>query len=269
MTALVDAHCHLQLLVEREGGGAVEAALEASAAAGVEQVVCAGINLEDSDRCRVIAESNPGVFFTAGWHPHEPTVPDPAQLRALEELLSHPRAVGVGEIGLDQYWRPGYHETPLSVQQRSFALMLELARAHGLPAVVHDRLSHQEVLAAIDACPGVRGVMHCMSGDDRHARRCRERGFVISFAGNVTYRRNDGIRQAAREVDPEGYAVETDAPFLAPVPHRGRPSIPAHVADTAREVASLRGVSASLVAEQTTRNARRLFALPAQDRLHA
>ncbi|MGP8161682.1 MAG: TatD family hydrolase [Candidatus Dormibacteria bacterium] len=265
---LVDSHCHLQILAEREGGAGVARALEQAAAAGVEQIVCPGLNLEDSHRCREIAEAHPGVFFTVGWHPHERAAPDRAQLDALDQLLGHPRAVGVGEVGLDQYWRPGYHETPLEVQQAALHQMLELARAHALPVVIHDRDSHAEVLAAVDAIPAVRGVMHSFTGDAAHARRCRQRGFLVSFSGIVTFPRSEGIQDAARTVDGEGYLVETDTPFLAPVPHRGRANTPAYVAATAAALARLRGVDAESVAAQTTANARRLFGLAAEDRLH-
>jgi TatD DNase family protein len=263
----VDTHCHLQLLAEEDGADAVEAALVAAAAAGVEQVVCAGLNVEDSDRCREIAEAHHGVFFTAGWHPHEKLAPDPAQLRALEELLGHPRAVGVGEIGLDRYWRPGYHDTPLDVQIKAFHAMLELARAHSLPAVVHDREAHAEVLAAIDRVPGVRGVMHCMSGDAEHAARSREREFLVSFAGTVTFPHSDPIREAAAAVPGDGYVVETDSPFLAPLPHRGRRNTPAFLPATGAAVAALRASDLDTVAAETTANARRLFALDPEDRL--
>jgi len=265
---LVDSHCHLQILAQWEGGAGVARALEQAVAAGVEQIVCPGLNLEDSHRCREIAEAHPGVFFTVGWHPHERAAPDHVQLDALDQLLGHPRAVGVGEVGLDQYWRPGYHETPLEVQQAALHQMLELARAHALPVVMHDRDSHAEVLTAVDAIPGVRGVMHSFTGDAAHARRCRERGFLVSFSGIVTFPRSEGIQDAARTVDGEGYLVETDTPFLAPVPHRGRPNTPAYVAATAAAVARLRGVDAGSVAAQTTANARRLFGIAAEDRLH-
>jgi TatD DNase family protein len=264
---LVDSHCHLQVLAEREGPSAVERALEQAWAAGVVQVVCPGLNVEDSDRCRELAEAHPGVFFTVGWHPHESAGPDRAQLRALEELLRHPRAVAVGEVGLDQYWRPGYHETPLAVQRAALHQMLELARAHSLPVVIHDRDSHAEVLAAVDAVAGVHGVMHSYTGDPEHARSCRARGFLLSFSGIVTFPRSEGIQAAARDVDAEGYLVETDTPFLAPVPHRGQPNTPAFVAATAAAVAALRGVRPGVVAAQTTASAQRLFALPADDLL--
>jgi TatD DNase family protein len=264
VASLVDTHCHLQLLEER---GALTEALEAAADAGVEQIVCVGLDVDDSDRCREIAERNAGVFFTVGWHPHQTTVPDPAQVTALDTLLRHPRAVAVGEVGLDQYWRPGYHETPIEIQRRGLAIMLELAAAHGKPVVIHDRESHGEILDALAGDDGLTGVMHCYSGDAEHARRCRARGFLVSFSGIVTFPRSQPIQAAAEEVDAAGYVVETDAPFLAPVPHRGQSNQPAFVAATAAAVARLRGVHENRVRRETTDNARRLFGLAAGDRL--
>lgn len=245
----------------------LDEALAAAVGEGVEQIVSIGLDVEDSDANRVIAERHPGVFFTVGWHPHQKQPPDAAQLRALDELLRHPRAVAVGEIGLDQYWRPGYHEVPLEVQQRQMHMMLELAQQHGKPVVVHDRDAHEETLAALDAVPGVRGVMHCFSGDAAFAQRCVERGMLCSFAGTVTFPKSDGIKAAAAAVGDEWYVVETDAPFLAPVPYRGRPNQPAYVAASCAAVASLRRIDPSTAARQATDNARRLFRLPAGDRL--
>jgi TatD DNase family protein len=259
---LVDTHCHLVLLDER---GLLEEALGAAAAAGVEQIVSVGLNVEDSDLNRELAERHPGVFFTVGWHPHEKAAPDAAQLRSLEELLGHPRAVAVGEIGLDWFWRPGYHEVPPEVQRRSMRLMLELAAAHDKPVVIHDRDAHEDVVAELRAAPdgpSPRGVFHCFSGDAALARTAGELGMVCSFAGTVTYPRTDGIREAARSVGEGGYVVETDAPFLAPVPHRGRPNQPAYVAATAAAVAGLRGEPTAEVARSATATARRLFGLP-------
>ena len=256
---LVDSHCHLLLLAER---GMLDEALQAAAAAGVDQVVSIGLNVEDSDANRAIAERHPGVFFTAGWHPHEKRPPDAAQLRALEELLRHPRCVAVGEVGLDQFWRPGYHEVPLDVQQGQLRTMLELALAHGKPVVVHDRDAHDEVLRALDEVPGTRGVMHCFSGDAPFAAECARRGMLASFAGTITFPRSEGIQAAAAAVAADGYLVETDAPFLAPVPHRGRPNQPAYVAATCAAVARLRGVDPSTAERESAENARRLFGLP-------
>jgi TatD DNase family protein len=256
---LVDSHCHLLLLEER---GMLDEALQAAVEEGVEQIVTVGLDVEDSDANRAIAERHAGVFFTVGWHPHEKQPPDAAQMRALDELLRHPRAVAVGEIGLDRYWRPGYHEVPMDVQRRQMQMMLELAETHGKPVVVHDRDAHDETLEALAAAPGVHGVMHCFSGDAQFAQRCVERGMLCSFAGTITFPKSEGIQAAAASIGDEWFTVETDAPFLAPVPFRGRPNQPAYVGATCEAVARLRGVDAGTAARHAADNARRLFALP-------
>ena len=186
----------------------------------------------------------------------------------------------MGEIGLDAYWRPGYHETPMEVQLRSLRLMLELAADCGKPVVIHDRDAHGEVLAELtgwaasaggNGTPGDRplGVLHCFSGDAALAEQAGSLGMVCSFAGTITFPRAEPIRAAARHVADDGYVVETDAPFLAPVPHRGRPNLPGYVAATAAAVAELRGQPVEAVAARTTATARRLFRFPgaAADRL--
>ncbi|MFN2451923.1 MAG: TatD family hydrolase [Candidatus Dormibacteria bacterium] len=260
LPGLVDTHCHLVLLEER---GLLHRALEEAAAAGVEQIVSVGLNLDDSERNRRLAEAHPGVFFTVGWHPHEPAPPTGAQLRALDELLAHPRAVAVGEIGLDQFWRPGYHEVPLGVQQRSLAAMLELAAGRTKPVVIHDRDSHEDVLGALgDRTRLGGGVMHCYSGDLAFAERCVAAGLLTSYAGTVTFPRSEGIQAAAAGIGDDAVLLETDAPFLAPVPFRGRPNLPGYVTATATRVAELRGVPAGALAERCGANARRLFNLP-------
>ena len=258
-TGLVDTHCHLALLDDR---GLLDASLEAAEAAGVEQIISVGLNVEDSDRNRQIAEAHANVFFTVGWHPTEKAPPDSHQVAALAELLHHPKAVAVGEIGLDGYFRPGYHETPLDVQVESLRAMCELAEAHSKPIIVHDRDTHDQVLAELAGFPAVTGVMHCFSGDAEFGARCVARGMYLSFAGTVTFPRSEGIQAAAIHVPDTMFVVETDAPFLAPVPHRGRPNQPAYVVATAARVAELRGVDVSVVAQTAGRNARTLFALP-------
>jgi TatD DNase family protein len=257
---LVDTHCHLALLDER---GLLDAALEGAEAAGVDQIISVGLNLDDSDRNRLIAERYPNVYFTCGWHPHEPAPPDARQLDALAALLRHPKAVAVGEVGLDLFFRPGYHEVPLEVQERSFRSMLELARDADKPVLIHDRDAHDEVLAAVARTTGSHGVMHCFSGDAAHARRCAELGFIASFSGIVTFPRSDPIQEAARKVASDGFVVETDSPFLSPAPQRGRVNLPERVAITAAVIAGLRGMTVEDVRAATTRTARRVLALPA------
>jgi TatD DNase family protein len=201
------------------------------------------------------------VYFTCGWPPHEKDAPDARQLEALRELLRHPKAVAVGEVGLDLFFRPGYHEVPLDIQQRSFHLMLELARDAAKPVLIHDRDAHAQVLAAVREVPGGRGVMHCFSGDAAFARRCAESGFIASFSGIVTFPRSDGIQDAARTVADDGFVVETDSPFLSPAPERGKPNLPERVAITAAAVARLRGVPVEEVRTATTRTAHRILGI--------
>ncbi|MFZ0130419.1 MAG: TatD family hydrolase [Candidatus Dormiibacterota bacterium] len=255
---LVDTHCHLVLLEER---GLLDAALEGAASAGVDEIISVGLNLEDSERNRRIAEEHTGVYFTCGWHPHEPAAPDGRQLDALAALLRHPKAVAVGEVGLDLFFRPGYHEVPLDIQQRSFQAMLELARDAGKPVLIHDRDAHDEVLAALGDVPGSTGIMHCFSGDAAFARRCAERGLIASFSGIVTFPRTENIQDAARSVADDGFVVETDSPFLSPVPERGKPNLPERVAITAATVARLRGASVADVRAATTRTAHRVLGM--------
>jgi TatD DNase family protein len=256
---LVDTHCHLVLLDER---GLLDAALEGAARAGVDQIISVGLNLDDSDRNRLIAERYPDVYFTCGWHPHEPTAPDGRQLDALAELLRHPKAVAVGEVGLDLFFRPGYHEVPLEIQERSFRSMLELARDAAKPVLIHDRDAHDEVLAVVERTAGASGVMHCFSGDADHARRCAEHGFIASFSGIVTFPHSDPVQEAARRVADDGFVVETDSPFLSPAPQRGRVNLPERVALTAAAVARLRGATVAEVRAATTHTARRILGLP-------
>jgi TatD DNase family protein len=258
--SLVDTHCHLVLLDER---GLLASALEGAAAAGVDQIVSVGLNLEDSDRNRQIAEDHPNVYFSCGWHPHEQRPPDARELEALAALLAHPKAVAVGEVGLDLFFRPGYHEVPLDVQERSFRAMLELAQTAAKPVLIHDRDAHDEVLAAVAAVTGSRGIMHCFSGDAAHAQRCADHGFIASFSGIVTFPRAEGIQDAARTVASDGFVVETDSPFLSPAPERGRTNVPERVAITAAAVARLRGVPEEEVRTATTSTAQRVLGLPA------
>ncbi len=262
--ALVDAHCHLTILDER---GLLDAALQSCTDAEVCQVVSPGLNVEDSDHSRKLSEAYPGVFFGVGWHPHEPHVPDPAQLRALDSLLEHPRAVAVGEIGLDLYFRPGYHETPLEVQVAGLHAMFELAETHSKPVILHDRDAHSQILDVMRAHPGVSGVMHCFSGDAGFAKQCVALGYVISFSGTITFNRSESIQAALQTLGDTEFTVETDAPFLAPVPYRGKANLPGYVATTTAEVARLRNSDIDITRRLATATAQRLFALPGDDML--
>jgi TatD DNase family protein len=249
-SAAVDTHCHLFLL-----GGEPSPAIEAARAAGVATLICPGIDPATSRRALELAESHRGVFATAGMHPHDASAFDARAGAEIEELLADPRVVAVGECGLD-FFRM---HSPREDQERVFRAHVALARAAGSPLVVHTRDAWPEILRLLDEGSAERVVLHCFSGDARIARECVARGYHLSFAGNLTYPRNDALRDAAASVPLDRILVETDSPFLAPQRLRGRDNEPANVIDVIAELARVRNEPFERVRDATSANARAAF----------
>ena len=251
--ALVDSHCHL-FLIEEDPSPAVEAARRE----GVEGLVCVGIDGESSRRSRDLADALAGVFATAGVHPHTASEWGPAAGAEVEELVGDPRVVAVGETGLD------YHRmrSPAEDQRRAFRAHCSLAREAGKPLVVHTRDAWPDVLGILEEERAERVVLHCFSGDAEVAGEAARRGYLCSFAGNVTYPPNQHLREAAVAVPTELLLVETDSPFLAPQPLRGRDNRPENIRHVIEALAEVRGKAAVEVAAATAANARRAFGLP-------
>jgi TatD DNase family protein len=250
---MIDTHCHLFLM-----DGDPAAVTDTARAAGVEGLVCVGIDPESSRRSRELADSLAGVFATAGVHPHTASAFDARAGAAIEELAHDPRVVAVGETGLD-YERL---RSPADDQQRAFRAHCALAREIGKPLVVHTRGAWPDVLRILEEERAERVVLHCFSGDGEVAREAGARGYHCSFAGIVTYPKNEGLREAAAQVPPALLLAETDSPFLPPQRLRGRGNEPANVADVVEALAEARGQAAPEVAALTSENARRAFALP-------
>ncbi len=260
---LVDSHCHLTWPAFAE---TLPAVLGRMRAAGVLQAVVVATTPEDARPVAELCASQPGLYPTAGLHPNDV----PADLgRALGALEQHVAAVGpalvaIGETGLD-YYRDAVARGP---QQESFRAQLDLARRLGLPVVVHIRDrdgrtdAYDDVARAIGATPGARGVIHCYTGGPAHAEAYLEAGFSISFSGILTFPKADNVRASLAVVPLARALVETDAPFLAPLPHRGQRNEPAYVALTCAALAALKGVSESQARAATAGNARALFGLP-------
>ena len=246
----VDTHCHL-FLGDREPADVVEAAR----AAGVDRLICVGIDPETSDTSRELADSLPGVFATAGVHPHDASTFDPTVSRRIEELILDPRVIGVGECGLD-YFRM---HSPVEDQRRTLEAHVELSNGSGKPMVVHVRDAWPDVLEILGSRDAARVVIHCFSGDADIARECARRGYWMSFAGNVTYPKNAHLREAAAIVEDDRLLVETDAPFLAPQKLRGRDNEPANVMLTLEELARVRDVDLATLVGTTSENARNAF----------
>ena len=247
---MVDTHCHL-FLVDREPSLVVETAREA----GVDRLVCVGVDPATSARSLELADSIAGVFATAGMHPHDAELFDDAAGARIEELLHDPRIVAVGECGLDFFRMRSSKED----QVRALRVHIALSNESGKPMVVHVRDAWPDLLRVLDEGSAERVVIHCFSGDATIARECAERGYWISFAGNVTYPKNEHLRQAARVVDIDRILVETDSPFLTPQTLRGADNEPANVVHAIAEVARVREEDVRTMAEATSRNADAAF----------
>lgn len=243
---VVDTHCHL-FLVDREPSLVVEAAREA----GVDRVICVGVDPATSARSLELADSIAGVFATAGMHPHDAELFDAAAGARIEELLHDPRVVAVGECGLDFYRM----RSPAEEQISTLRVHISLSNESGKPMVVHVRDAWPDVLRVLGEGSAEHVVIHCFSGDTTIARECGERGYWLSFAGNVTYPKNEHLRQAVRAVDIDRLLVETDSPFLAPQKLRGRDNEPANVVYTVAEIARVRDEEIRVVADAVSRNA--------------
>ena len=250
--SLIDSHCHLEMLDD------ADAAVEQARAAGVEQVVSIGIDLPSSRQAVAFAGRLPGVYATVGLHPHEADRLDDTLLGELERLAADPRVVAVGECGLDFY----RDLAPRDAQRRAFRAQIELARRAGLPLVVHVREAGDEAMAQLAAeADGLTVVMHCFSLP-LYVEECNARGYYASFAGNLTFKNAGALRDAAARVREDRLMVETDAPFLSPVPERGKTNTPAWVVHTAAALAAVRGWDARHTAALTKANTQRVFALP-------
>ena len=247
---MIDSHTHLDLC-EPPNTELVAAA----AAAGVTRILSVGIDGSASRAALAAAEDFPQVYAAVGRHPNAAAGFDDADLAELEALAAHERCAAIGESGLD-FYREG---APRADQERAFAAQIHLARETGKPLVIHCRQAEQETLAQLAAeADGVSVIMHCFSMPDR-LDECVERGYALSFAGNVTYRSAADLAAAAARAPHELLLVETDAPYLAPVPERGHPNQPAFVAHTLAFIAGLRGVTPQELGDTVTRNAARVF----------
>ncbi|MFY9614698.1 MAG: TatD family hydrolase [Candidatus Dormiibacterota bacterium] len=258
-TGLVDTHCHLELIAET-GNGEVEKALAEAREVGVDAVVNIGLG---DDNAAVVerARTHDGVYAALGWHPHQKRPPTDDELAVITTLAADPRVVAIGEIGLDYYWRPGYHEVPVEVQKQGFRQLLELARKTGLPVAVHNREAHADTLEVLKDFEAVPVVMHAFSGDQEFAATCVARGYMVSVAGPITYPSAGVLRNALQVVPLDHLVVETDAPFLPPQPWRGKASRPAMVSETARALAELKGVRQSELTAQLRANVSRVFGI--------
>jgi TatD DNase family protein len=256
VTQLFDSHCHLTDAAFRDDR---EAVLFRAREAGVTRLVTIASDLTDARSALELARAHHGVWCTAGVHPHEAgNAPDDTVDR-LRELAAEPQVVALGETGLDYH----YDHSPRGAQRSLFEAHLALAAELGLPVVVHAREADEDVAAALRAAPaGTLGVLHCFTGGERAFAEAMDRGWYVSFSG-ITSFKSFGALDALRAVPHDRLLVETDAPYLAPVPHRGKRNEPAFVVRVVEAVAAHLGSSPDEAARQTTANALRFYGLPA------
>ena len=253
---LVDSHAHIQ---GNEYANEVDAIIERAREAGVEKIIAVGGAGDMSSNTEAIAltDSFPNIYATVGMHPHDAKDVGEGELRELRTLTSHPKVIAVGETGLDYY----YNHSPHDVQRRVFIHFIHMARETGLPMVVHERDAAKDAaeLLRSEGAAKIRGVIHCFTGNYDAACDYLNLGFYLSFTGIITFKNAEALREVVRKVPLERMLVETDSPYLTPVPYRGKRNEPAYVRFVAETIAEIKGMALEEVARSTTRNVQDLF----------
>jgi TatD DNase family protein len=253
---LIDSHAHIQ---GKEYAGEVEAVIARAHAAGVETIIAvggAGDMSSNTDAIR-LATVFPDVYATVGMHPHDAKDVGDDELNVLKKLAAHSKVIAIGETGLDYY----YSHSPHDVQRRVFGQFIHMARQTQLPIVVHERDAARDATELL-RCQGVgdlRGVIHCFTGNYESARAYLDLGFYLSFTGIITFKNADALREVVSKIPLERILVETDSPYLTPVPHRGRRNEPAYARHVAETIANVKGISFEEIAQITTANVKQLF----------
>lgn len=268
----LDSHCHLDKLKLDPASGGLSAAVAAAVECGVQKFLCIGIGLDNLERVVAIAEEFPQVYASLGIHPSEfgesdYRSSDPTQLADLDAVIArlrrmatHPKVVAIGETGLDFYHDGHDAVETQQAQLRSFEAHLALARELQLPVVVHTRNAKQQTLDAIRVAQSASaGVLHCFTEDWAMAREALDLGYYVSISGIVTFKNADNVREVAKQLPLDRLLVETDSPWLAPVPHRGKPNEPRYVVDVFHYLADLRQEPVEKLAEAVWRNFHALF----------
>jgi TatD DNase family protein len=256
---LIDSHAHIdgpQFSDDRE------AMLTRAQAAGISTLLAIGTGPgpEQLDAALPYAEAHNWIYTTVGIHPHDAKEVTPTHLDALAALAKHPKVISWGEIGLDYF----YDHSPRDVQERVFRQQMELAHSANLPIIIHCRDAWDDCLRLLDEAwkpTGLGGILHCFTSTHDHAQKGLDMGFLISFTGNISYPKSQNIRDVAKALPLSNILIETDSPYLAPQPYRGKRNEPAYVLEVAKALANVRDCELSEIAAQTTENFRRFFRL--------
>jgi len=261
MTQLIDSHCHLDFDYENKSSDDL---ISEAQAAGVNSLITIGTDIKSLDKIIPIAEKYSNIFYTAGIHPHDTIDAEANFIEKIKTASQHSKCVAIGEIGLDFH----YDHSPHDVQIKLLKQQLQLALEVKLPVVIHSREAEKELLKELtqyadpikeDRSPG---VIHCFTGTKEFAKACIQLGFYISFSGILTFKKSDELRDIAKDLPLDKILVETDSPYLAPVPYRGKKCEPKMVFETAKVLAQTKDISLDELAQATTANTVHLFNLP-------
>lgn len=250
----IDTHVHLNADQYEED---VEAVIERAREAGVEKMVVIGFDRKTIKKAMELAERHPFIYVVIGWHPVDAIDCTEADLVWIESLAAHPKVVGIGETGLDYHW----DKSPKDIQQQLFRKQIRLAQKLNLPIVIHNREATADVIRILqeEKAEKTGGIMHCFGGSVETAKICIDMNFMISLGGPVTFKNAKAPKEVAKAIPLEYLLIETDAPYLAPHPYRGKRNEPAYVTLVAEEIANLKGLPVEQIAEMTTANALKVF----------
>ena len=255
---LIDSHAHIQ---GKEYAGEAEAVISRAHAAGIEKIIAVGGagDMSSNTEAIALAESFANVYATVGMHPHDAKDVGADEMKKLKALCTHPKVIAVGETGLDYY----YDHSPRDVQRHVFAQFIHMASETGLPIVVHERDAAGDAAELLrgEGAGKLRGVIHCFTGNYDAACAYLDLGFYISFTGIITFKNADPLREVVRKVPLERMLIETDSPYLTPVPHRGKRNEPLYVRFVAETIAKVKELAVEEVARVTTENVKHLFSI--------
>jgi TatD DNase family protein len=249
----IDSHCHLD---DKRFADDLDAILDRAAAAGVTRILTIGTGNgpPEIDRAVKLADRYPQIYASIGVHPHDASKVTPQTYDDLRALANHPKVLVFGEIGLDYH----YDFSPREIQREVFIEQLKLARAVDLPITIHTREAWEDTMSILREHWSGPGIMHCFTGDPPQAQQALNMGFHLSYGGVLTFKTAENVRESARITPPDRLLIETDAPYLAPIPHRGKRNEPAMMVETARKLAEVRGTTPDAIAALTTANFERL-----------
>lgn len=248
---LVDTHCHLQMKTFRKD---MKKVVDNARKAGVKAIINVGFDVKSSEEAVNLSEKYPCMYAAVGIHPHDAKTYDGTTLKMIDDFLREKKVVAIGEIGLDYY----RNLSPKSVQKQVFSEQLAFARERAFPVILHIRDAYGEVLSMLEEQSPERALLHCFSGTAADAKRALKLGYYISFGGSITYG-GGRINNTAREIPLSSMMIETDAPFLPPLPHRGKRNEPAFIRHTAERLAEIKDESVQMIARITTENASSFF----------